>query len=118
VPAEAADELLARMLAYLRHRGAAAWLAERAADGQRFLDRQARLPATLRAAKLDRAPEGSLSPDALGAALGELLRTPPPLDLAHLADPRVALPSGSLCCEACSVAARSPSRKRSAERTG
>jgi segregation and condensation protein A len=91
VPAEAADELLARMLAYLRHRGAAAWLAERAADGQRFLDRQAPLPATLRAAKLDRAPEGSLSPDALGAALGELLRTPPPLDLAHLADPRVAL---------------------------
>jgi segregation and condensation protein A len=90
-PAEAADELLARMLAYLRHRGAAGWLREVAESEQRFLHRSAPLPAGLRRAPLDGA-RAVFSPDVLGAALGGLLRTPPPIDLGHMADPRVALP--------------------------
>jgi len=90
-PAEAADELLARMLAYLRHRGAASWLAETHDAGQASLFRSARLPAGLRRASLVRA-EAIYAPDTLGHALGGLLRLPAPIDLAHLADPRVALP--------------------------
>src|SRR3982750_3638395 len=41
VPAEAADELLARMLAYARYRGAAAHLREEHDAGQAFLFRRA-----------------------------------------------------------------------------
>ncbi|MDP9385211.1 MAG: segregation/condensation protein A [Actinomycetota bacterium] len=89
-PAEAAGELLARMLAYLRHRGAAGWLAAEHEANQGFLYRRAPLPALLRRASLEGA-QAVHSPDALGAALGGLLRTPPPIDLGHMADPRVAL---------------------------
>jgi segregation and condensation protein A len=89
-PAEAADELLARMLAYLRHRGAAGWLSECLGETQAFLHRRAPLPAGLRRAALDGAGH-VYSPDALGAALGGLLRRPAPIDLDHMADPRVAL---------------------------
>ena len=90
-PAEAADELLARMLAYLRHRGASVWLREVHEAEQGRLYRRAPLPAGLRKASLAEA-EAVYPPDALGAALGGLLRTPAPIDLAHMADPRVALP--------------------------
>ena len=90
-PAEAAGELLARMLAYLRHRGAAGWLLEAQQAGQRFLYRSAPLPAGLRRAPLAGA-EAVFSADLLGEAVGGLLRTPAPIDLGHLADPRVALP--------------------------
>lgn len=91
-PAEAADELVARMLAHLRHRGAGGWLVEMGAEAQRSLGRVAPLPAALRRARASSEPEGVHSPEALGAALGGLLRTPAPLDLAHMANPRVALP--------------------------
>jgi segregation and condensation protein A len=88
--AEAAEELLERMLRYVRFRAAGAHLAEAHAEGQAFLYRSAPLPLELR-----RAPEASAAqaydPDVLGAALGSLLRTPPPLDLRHLAQPRVSL---------------------------
>src|SRR3954452_10666015 len=47
-PAEAAEELLARMLEYARFRAAGAHLAERHEYGQAFLARAARLPESLR----------------------------------------------------------------------
>ena len=88
VPAEAADELVERMLRYARFRGAGAHLAERHEGAQGFLARVAPLPAALR-----RVPEttatATYDPAVLGAALGGLLRTPPPIDLGHMATPRV-----------------------------
>ena len=89
-PAEAADELLARMLAYLRHRGAAGWLTEAHEAGQALLERRAPLPSHLRRASLEGA-EAVFDPGSLGAALGGLLRTPAPIDVGHMADPRVSL---------------------------
>jgi segregation and condensation protein A len=82
-PAEAAEELVERMLQYARFRGAGAHLAERHHTGQGFLYRSAkpRFPVEVSA--------GAYDPAVLGAALGSLLRTPPPIDLAHMATPRV-----------------------------
>jgi segregation and condensation protein A len=87
-PAEAAEELLARMLEYARFRAAGAHLAERHEHGQAFLARSARLPEALRRLSLANA-QRAYDPGVLGAALGGLLRTPPPIDLAHMATPRV-----------------------------
>jgi segregation and condensation protein A len=82
-PAEAAEELVERMLQYVRFRAAGAHLAERHEAGQGFLYRAAppRFPVEM--------PAGAYDPAVLGAALGSLLRTPPPIDLAHMAVPRV-----------------------------
>ena len=88
VPAEAAEELLERMLAYLRFRGAAGWIAARHDAGQESLYRAAPLPPQLRRAPLEHA-EAAYDPAVLGQALGGLLRTPPPLNLEHLRAPRV-----------------------------
>jgi segregation and condensation protein A len=88
VPAEAAEELLERMLAYLRFRGAAGWLASLHEAGQERLYRVAPLPANLRRAPLEGAGQ-AFDPDVLGRALGGLLRLPPPLALDHLRTPRV-----------------------------
>ena len=90
-PGEAADELLARMLAYVRHRGAAGWLSERHDSSQDVLFRSAPLPTELRRVPLDNAPEGVYGPEVLGAALGGLLRMPPPIDLQHMRNPRVSV---------------------------
>jgi len=90
-PAEAAGELLERMLAYARFRGAGVELAARRAAEQGTLFRAAALPAQLRRAPLAEAVQ-AYDPDVLGQALGGLLRVPPPLDLRHLAVARVALP--------------------------
>jgi segregation and condensation protein A len=87
-PGEAAEELLARMLEARRYRRAAEHLAGRLADedGHRF--RSAPLPAHLRrAAAEDVGPV--YDPARLGAAIGGLLRVPAPLDLGHMAVPRV-----------------------------
>ena len=89
-PAEAAGELLERMLRYLRFRGAGGWLAERHEQGQSILFRSAPLPPELRRAS-EAAIESSGDPDLLGRALGGLLRIPPAPDLSHLRAPRVAL---------------------------
>jgi segregation and condensation protein A len=89
-PAEAAEELLERMLQYARFRGAGGWLAERHEDAQGHLYRSAPLPEALRRAPLESAT-AAYEPSVLGAALGGLLRTPPPIDLAHMAMPRVSL---------------------------
>jgi segregation and condensation protein A len=87
-PGEAAEELLARMLEARRYRRAAEHLARRLADedGHRF--RAAPLPRELRRAAAE--DVGAVyDPAQLGAAIGGLLRTPPPLDLRHRATPRV-----------------------------
>jgi segregation and condensation protein A len=87
-PAEAAEELLERMLQYARFRGAGGWTRDVHALGQSFLYRSAPLPPALRRAGVEIA-ERAYDPDVLGRALGSLLRTPPPLDLRHMAMPRV-----------------------------
>ncbi len=89
-PAEAAEELLERMLAYARFRGAGGFLAARREAEQGALYRSAPLPPALRRAPLARA-EQAYDPDVLGQALGGLLRTPPPVDVRHIASPRVSL---------------------------
>jgi len=89
-PAEAAQELLERMLVYARFRGAGGFLAARRAAEQAVLYRSAALPPELRRAPLENA-EQVYDPAVLGAALGSLLRTPPPLDLRHISAPRVSL---------------------------
>jgi len=88
VPAEAAQELLERMLAYLRFRGAAGWFSARHEDGHGRLHRSAPLPARLRRAPVEHAG-AAYDPEVLGQALGGLLRTPPPMRLDHLRAPRV-----------------------------
>ena len=90
-PAEAAGELLERMLRYVRFRGAGGWLAERHEQGQALLFRSAPLPPELRRASEAAIVESSGDPALLGRALGGLLRVPPAPDLSHLRAPRVAL---------------------------
>lgn len=84
-PQEAAEELLARMLEYRRYRNAAGFLAERLSEESGFRYRSAPLPPELRRVSLDIAPERAYEPEALARALAGLLRTPPPLDLSHVA---------------------------------
>ncbi len=87
-PGEAAEELLARMLEARRYRRAADHLAGRLAGEEGVRYRSAPLPRGLRRANL--ADAGAVyQPRRLGSALGGLLRTPPPLSLAHLTVPRV-----------------------------
>jgi segregation and condensation protein A len=89
-PAEAAEELVERMLQYLRFRGAGEHLAALQAENQAYLHRSAPLPEPLRRVSLTNAT-AAYDPAVLGAALGGLLRTPPPIDLAHMAQPRVSV---------------------------
>ncbi len=84
-PQEAAEELLARMLEYRRYRNAAGFLAERLSEESGFRYRSAPLPPELRRVSLDIAPERAYEPEALAQSLAGLLRTPPPLDLSHVA---------------------------------
>ncbi len=88
VPAEAADELLARMLAYARYRGAAAHLREEHEAGGAYLYRSAPPPPGLRRASLEGA-EAVFAPDTMGKALGGLLRLPAPVDVSHMRGPAV-----------------------------
>jgi segregation and condensation protein A len=89
-PAEAAEELVARMLEYRRYRGAAAFLLERLAAEEGYRYRQAPLPPALRQVALE-AAEPVYDPERLGEALGGLLRAPPALDLRHMARPAVSV---------------------------
>ena len=89
-PAEAAEELVERMLQYLRFRGAGEHLAARHEHNQAYLHRAAPLPEPLRRVPVAGAT-AAYDPSTLGAALGGLLRTPPPIDLAHIAQPRVSV---------------------------
>src|SRR4051812_9217732 len=56
-PAEAAEELLERMLQYARFRGAGRWLSERHEESQGWLYRSAPLPEPLRRAPLEAAKQ-------------------------------------------------------------
>jgi segregation and condensation protein A len=87
-PAEAAEELVERMLQYMRFRGAGAWLTDAHEGGQGYLTRTAPLPPALRRVSLD-AAERAYDADVLGQALGGLLRVPPPIDVRHMRAPRV-----------------------------
>jgi segregation and condensation protein A len=89
-PAEAAEELLERMLQYARFRGAGGWVAEAHAAGRGYLHRSAPLPPSLRRVSADLA-ERAYDPEVLGQSIGSLLRTPPPLDLRHMETPRVSV---------------------------
>jgi segregation and condensation protein A len=89
-PAEAAEELLERMLQYARFRGAGRWLAERHTSAQEHLYRSAPPPPALRRARLESA-EAVHDPALLGEAVGGLLRRPAPIDLRHMASPRVSV---------------------------
>jgi len=82
-PAEAADELLARMLEYARYRDAAAHLKELFGAGRRYLYRLAPLPPELRRVSLE-AARPAYEPEQLAVTLGDLLRTPPAPDTSHI----------------------------------
>jgi segregation and condensation protein A len=87
-PAQAAEELLERMLEARRYRSAAGHLGELLAreEGVRF--REAPLPASLRRT-VTQPGEGSENPEILGEALGRLLRMPPAISLRHIGVPRI-----------------------------
>jgi segregation and condensation protein A len=89
-PDEAAEELLARMLDASRYRSAATHLHELLAreHGVRF--RSAAPPAALLRARAE-PTDGALDPTVLGAAVGRLLRVPPPISLRHITIHRVTL---------------------------
>ncbi len=89
-PGEAADELLARMLEYSRYKSAAAYLRIRLEAESGFRYRAAPLPPPLRRVSVDLA-EPVYDPALLGEAIGSLLRTPPRLELAHIAQPQVSI---------------------------
>lgn len=82
-PEEAADELLARMLEYRRYSEAAKMLARMLERESAIMYRAAPLPAELRRAAVRSAVQ-VYDPDQLGAALGDLLQTPPPPDTGHI----------------------------------
>jgi segregation and condensation protein A len=89
-PGEAADELLARLLEARRYRRAADHLAGRLADEEGHRFRAAPLPPFLRRVTSEDAV-AVYDPAQLGAAIGALLRLPPPLRLDHLTAPRVSV---------------------------
>jgi segregation and condensation protein A len=89
-PGEAAEELLARLLDAHRYRGAADHLVARLAEESAHRFRSAPLPGFLRRATLEDA-HAVYDPARLPAALGELLRLPPPVDIRHMPAPRVSV---------------------------
>ncbi len=89
-PSEAAEELVARLLDAHRYRGIADHLVARLGEQGAYRFRSAPLPAFLRKATLQDA-QAVYEPARLPAALGELLRLPPPVDVRHMALPRVSV---------------------------
>jgi segregation and condensation protein A len=87
-PEQAAEELLARMLEYRRYAGAAGYLREKLDSEHGFRYRSAPLPPELRKVSLEGA-EAVYDPERLARAIGDLLKTPPPLDMSHMARPLV-----------------------------
>jgi segregation and condensation protein A len=90
-PAEAAEELLARMIEARRYRSAADHLRGLLAAEEGVRYRSAPAPPWLRRGGMEELPEGVYSPDRLGAALGGLLRHPPRVDVTHLGQVRVSV---------------------------
>ena len=91
-PGEAAEELLRRMLDARRYRRAAAELEGRLAAEAGYRYRSAPLPAALKRAPLE-AAQAVYDSARLGAALGDLLAHPPPIDVDHMhvVHPRVSV---------------------------
>jgi segregation and condensation protein A len=89
-PAQAAEELLARMLDARRYRSAAAHLGELVSAEQGVRFRAAPLPANLRRTIIQPAA-GSQDPQVLGEAIGRLLLMPPTISLRHINVPRVSV---------------------------
>jgi len=89
-PAEAIEELLARMLEYRRHRTAAGFLRDRLEAEAGFRYREAAPPPHLRRVAADTA-RATYAPALLAEAIDGLLRTPEPIDLGHLAAPLVSV---------------------------
>lgn len=87
---EAADELLARMLAYRRYANLARWFAGRLADQGRYAYRSAPPPPELRRLSLTHAGQVYRA-DQLALRLGELLTPPPRVETPHMLPPRVTL---------------------------
>ncbi|MBK5233049.1 MAG: segregation/condensation protein A [Thermoleophilia bacterium] len=82
-PAEAVEELVARMLEYRRYRDAGRVLADHFESQRGYLYRSAPLPLELRRVAVETA-EAVYDPDQLAAAMGDLLEPPPRPDLSHL----------------------------------
>jgi segregation and condensation protein A len=82
-PEEAIEELLARLLEYRRYRAAASTLSQSFEAARGYLYRSAPLPGSLRRVAVD-AAVAAYDPDRLGAALGDLLAVPPPVDVSHI----------------------------------
>lgn len=89
-PAEAAEELLARMLEHIRIRAAGSWLKQRLSQERDYLYREVTLPVELRRVQLDQAA-ASYEGAVLGRAIGSLLRVPERISIAHLSIPRVSV---------------------------
>jgi segregation and condensation protein A len=89
-PGEAAEELLARLLDAHRYRAVATYLEQRLAseEGHRF--RSAPPPPWLRRASLQDA-QAVYDPASLAQAVVGLLRHPPPVDVGHMAAPKVSV---------------------------
>jgi segregation and condensation protein A len=82
-PGEAAEELLARLLAAQRYRAAAEYLIERQREESGYRFRSAPLPTSLRKASLQDAV-AVYDPTILSGAIGDLLQVPPPVDVRHI----------------------------------
>jgi segregation and condensation protein A len=82
-PGEAAEELLARLLAAQRYRTAATFLSRRLEDEEGHRFRSAPLPKSLRKASL-RDASAVYDPGRLATAIGDLLQVPPPVDVRHM----------------------------------
>ncbi|MGI8713332.1 MAG: segregation and condensation protein A [Solirubrobacteraceae bacterium] len=82
-PGEAAEELLARLLAAQRYRAAAEYLSARLDEESCHRFRSAPLPPALRKSSL-RDAGAVYEPVILATAIGELLQVPPPVDIGHI----------------------------------
>jgi segregation and condensation protein A len=89
-PDEAAEELLARLLDAHRYRAAAGHLDKRLAEQHGYRFRSAPLPPALRRASL-RDAVAVYQPLRLASAIGDLLKLPEPVDLRHMAAPKVSV---------------------------
>jgi segregation and condensation protein A len=87
-PADAAEELLARLLDAHRYRDAAADLRARLEGQEGYRFRSAPLPQELRRAALGEARQ-AYEPAVLTEAVSGLLRIPEPVDTRHMVAPRV-----------------------------
>ncbi|MCC6755836.1 MAG: segregation/condensation protein A [Solirubrobacterales bacterium] len=82
-PAQAVEELVARMLEYRRYRDAGRAMKDHFESQRGYLYRSAPLPPELRRVEVETASK-VYEPDQLAAALGDLLEPPPRPDLSHL----------------------------------